>query len=112
MGLCPECGAKTLFAGPIAFADRCRSCGLDYGRYNVGDGPAAFLTLIIGALVIALAMIVETVFSPPFIVHAIIWIPFTTAAVIFGFRAVKAALLVTENRKQFREGTIDKGDDA
>lgn len=24
-GLCPQCGARTLFAGWIAFADRCRA---------------------------------------------------------------------------------------
>ena len=29
---------------------RCRACGLDFARFNVGDGPAAFLTLIVGAL--------------------------------------------------------------
>ncbi len=29
-GLCPECGAPTLFDGPTKFAPRCRACGLDY----------------------------------------------------------------------------------
>ena len=44
-GLCPRCGARTLFAGWTRFADNCRACGLDLTRFNVGDGPAAFLTL-------------------------------------------------------------------
>ena len=32
-GLCPDCGSRTLFDGPIKFADRCRVCGLDYSRF-------------------------------------------------------------------------------
>src|SRR3546814_4449355 len=40
-GLCPECGAPTLFDGPVKFRAKCDSCGLDYGRYNVGDGPSS-----------------------------------------------------------------------
>ena len=47
-GQCPSCGAPTLFDGPVRFAARCRACGLDYSQFNVGDGPAAFLTLIVG----------------------------------------------------------------
>src|SRR3546814_3747748 len=65
-GLCPECGAPTLFDGPVKFRPKCDSCGLDYGRYNVGDGPAAFLTLIIGALLIAMALTLDAVLRPPF----------------------------------------------
>ena len=48
MGLCPECGQRTLFAGIARFAPNCRACGLDFSNYNVGDGPAVFLILIIG----------------------------------------------------------------
>ncbi|EQB01382.1 hypothetical protein V475_16645 [Sphingobium baderi LL03] len=44
-GMCPRCSAPALFAGPVRFAPSCRPCGLDYGQFNVGDGPAAFLTL-------------------------------------------------------------------
>src|SRR3546814_7977222 len=28
-GLCPECGAPTLFDGPVKFRPKCDSCGLD-----------------------------------------------------------------------------------
>jgi len=102
-GLCPDCGSRTLFDGPVKFADRCAVCGLDISRFNVGDGPAAFLTLIIGAVVIALAIWLDVVASPPFWVHALIWIPFTIAAVIWGLRVSKAALLVAEHRNKARE---------
>ena len=102
-GLCPQCGAGTLFEGPVKFAPRCRACGLDFSRFNVGDGPAAFLTLIIGAVVVGLALWLEVAVHPPFWVHALLWIPFTVVAVLGGLRISKAWLLAAEYRNNARE---------
>lgn len=105
-GRCPRCGAKTLFAGWIRFADRCSACGLDFSAFNVGDGAAAFLTLAIGALVAGLAVAVELAFSPPAWVHVVIW-PIVTLGLILGsLRITKAALLALEYRNGAREGRI------
>ena len=104
LGLCPKCGGRTLFGGNVAqFADRCRACGLDFSRFNVGDGPAAFLTLIIGALVTGLALWLELTWQPPFWVHIVLWVPITAAAVVWGLRAGKAALLAAEYQRQAGE---------
>lgn len=102
-GLCPSCGAKTLFAGVARFADTCRACGLDYRKFKVGDGPAAFLTLLIGALITGLALWLEIAAHPPFWVHMLLWIPLTAAAVVFGLRVAKAALLHAEATRDARE---------
>ncbi len=104
--LCPKCGSKGLFNGLTQFADKCPKCGLNYSEFNVGDGPAAFLTLIIGALVATLAILVELKFEPPFWVHAVLWIPITSGAVIWGLRAAKAVLLVAEFRRSAGEGKV------
>ena len=95
-GLCPQCGARTLFGRLTKFADHCRVCSLDFTKFNVGDGPAAFLILIIGALVVGLAMWLQLSYAPPFWVHALLWLPLTTGLVIFGLRAAKAALVFAE----------------
>ncbi len=95
-GLCPRCGAKTLFEGVAQFSPKCDDCDLDYSKFNVGDGPAGFLTLIIGALIVGLALWLEVTWAPPFWVHALLWIPLTFIAVILGLRAAKAALLYAE----------------
>lgn len=105
-GLCPRCGARTLFDGVARFAPRCRACGLDFSTFNVGDGPAAFLTLIIGALVTAMAIMLELSAHPPFWVHVVLWVPITTAAVIWGLRAGKGALLGAEFKRSAGEGRI------
>jgi len=103
-GLCPRCGAKTLFAGWTRFADRCRACGLDLTTFNVGDGPAAFLTMIVGAVVVLLAVWLQLSVGPPWWVHVLLWGPLTTAGVILGLRVAKAALLQSEYHNRAGEG--------
>ncbi len=105
-GLCPQCGARTLFEGLAAFAPRCRACGLDFSSFNVGDGPAAFLTLIIGALITALAIGLELSAHPPFWVHIVLWVPLTAGAVLWGLRAGKGLLLAAEYQRRAGEGRI------
>jgi len=110
-GLCPRCGASTLYAGTIKFADRCGACGLDFSSFNVGDGPAAFLTLGLGTLVTILALAVDAMFRPPLWVHALLWVPITIAMIVGSLRIAKAALIAAEFRNSAREGRIVKGDE-
>ena len=102
-GLCPRCGARGLFDGPVKFAATCRACGLDFSRFNVGDGPAAFLTLIVGAVIVVLALWLELSFGPPWWLHVLLWVPLTTLGVIAGLRLAKAWLLGAEYRRGARE---------
>ncbi len=104
-GACPRCGERTLFTGWVKFADRCRACGLDFEAFNVGDGPAAFLILIVGAIVTASAIALELAVEPPIWVH-LIWIPVAVALTIGGLRLAKAGLLAQEYRHRAREGRI------
>jgi uncharacterized protein (DUF983 family) len=105
-GRCPRCGAKTLFRGAIRFADLCSACGLDFSAFNVGDGPAAFLTLIIGALIAGAAIGVDLAFSPPLWLHALLWPPITLVLILGALRLAKGALLALEYRNAAREGRI------
>lgn len=105
-GGCPQCGARTMFYGLLAFAPKCTACGLDYSAFNVGDGPAAFLTLIVGAIVVIGAVSLELSASPPFWVHILIWPAITLGLVIGGLRVGKAALLISEYRNAAREGKL------
>ena len=106
-GLCPRCGAKTLFAGLLNFAPDCRSCGLHFSSYNVGDGPAAFLILIVGAFVAVGAILLDLLIVPPWWVH-LIWIPIAAGLTLGGLRLGKAALLYQEYKHRAREGRLSK----
>jgi uncharacterized protein (DUF983 family) len=92
-----------LFSGWVRFADRCSACGLDISAFNVGDGPAAFLTMIVGAIVVGLALTLQLSVEPPWWVHVLLWVPLTTAGVIGGLRLAKAALLWSEYRQKAGE---------
>jgi uncharacterized protein (DUF983 family) len=103
-GLCPRCSARTLYEGLAGFAPKCRACGLDFAGFNVGDGPAAFLILVVGAIVTALAVALELGAEPPFWVHILLWVPLTTGLVVGSLRLAKGLLLALEYRHRAREG--------
>ena len=105
-GLCPRCGAPTLFAGVAKFAPACRACGLEFAKFHVDDGPAAFLTLGVGTIITIAAITLELTVSPPFWVHFLIWTPILLLSVIGSLRVAKAMLILAEYRNDAREGRI------
>lgn len=105
-GTCPRCEAPTLFKGIIAFAPKCSVCGLDFNAFNVGDGPAAFLTLIVGALVVLGAVTLQLSADPPLWLHMLVWPVVALALVVGGLRVSKAALLQSEYQNAAREGRL------
>lgn len=105
-GLCPRCGKRTLFGSYLQFAPRCTACGLDFAAFNVGDGPAAFLTLIWGAVIVAAALTLELTVGPPWWVHVLLWLPLTLVSVVWSLRTAKGALIALEYRNAAHEGRI------
>ncbi len=103
-GRCPRCGEGPLFAGPIAYAPVCTACGLDFTSFNVGDGAAAFLILIVGAIITGLALWLELSREPPWWVHALLWLPLTLGLSLGLMRLAKGVLLAIEYEQGAREG--------
>lgn len=95
---CPRCGAAPLYNGLLRLRGACAVCGLDLSRFNVGDGAAAFIILIIGMIVTGFAIWLQLSVEPPFWVHLLLWLPLTTAGVIMALRISKAALIALEYR--------------
>lgn len=105
-GACPACDAPTLFAGWARFDARCRTCGQDFQRYNVGDGPAAFLTMLFSTIALVGALALDAVWGPPWWVHVLIWVPVVMIGTLFALRVSKALLLHIEHRRDAREGQV------
>jgi len=105
-GLCPRCGTRGLFENLLRFAPRCRACGLNYTSFNVGDGAAAFLILIVGAIVSLLAILTELRWSPPWWLHLVLWAPLTLILTVGLLQIAKGLLLALEYRNEAREGRI------
>lgn len=106
LGRCPRCGEGSLFAGYLRIAPRCPSCDLDYALFDVGDGASVFVILIVGFLVVGAALITEITWSPPYWVHAVLWLPAIAVLTLAGLRLVKAALMVLQYKHQAREGRV------
>jgi uncharacterized protein (DUF983 family) len=104
-GTCPACDTGRLFAGPVRLANRCNLCGLDFSQFNVGDGPAAFLILIVGALLVVGALVVDGLFEPAWWVH-LVWLPIGAALTLGGLRLAKAWLIGAEYRNAAHEGRL------
>ena len=51
---CPRCGKGKLYAGFLTLRPACENCGLDYAFIDSGDGPAVFIIMIAGAIVVGL----------------------------------------------------------
>ncbi len=95
-----------MFAGLITFAPRCKNCGLDFAAFNVGDGAASFIILIVGAIVVGLAMWLELSVGPPWYVHVVLWGPLTLLLSLALMRVTKAALLALEFANEARQGRL------
>ena len=109
-GRCPRCGKGKLFAGFLTLAPRCEQCGLDYGFVDSGDGPAVFVILIAGFIVVFAALIVEVLYQPPFWLHAALWLPLILLTTLAPLRPVKGLLVALQFHHKAEEGRLDRPD--
>jgi uncharacterized protein (DUF983 family) len=107
---CPRCGNGKLYAGFLNLRPRCESCGLDYAFIDTGDGPAIFIIMLAGAIVVGCALIVEIKYQPPFWLHAVLWLPLILATTLLPLRAMKALLIALQFHHKAAPGRlIDRG---
>jgi uncharacterized protein (DUF983 family) len=108
-GRCPRCGEGRLFEGFLAVGERCHNCRLDYSFADAGDGPAVFVILIIGFIVVGLALWMEVSVNPPLWVHFLMWIPLTLFLSLTSLRLIKGLLIALQYRNKAAEGRLDGG---
>ncbi len=101
---CPRCGKGKLFAGFLTLRTECDACGLDYAFIDAGDGPAVFIILFAGAIVVGAALIVEVKYQPPFWVHAALWLPLILVVTLWPLRAMKSLLIALQFHHKAAEG--------
>ncbi len=100
---CPRCGAAPLYEGLLTVRERCDVCQLDLRAQDSGDGPAVFVILILGFVVVGLAVVLEVKFEPPLWVHAVLWPGIIIGGAILLLRILKAMLIAL----QFRHRAAD-----
>lgn len=103
---CPRCGRGRLFAGFLEPAPACEACGLDYRFVDSGDGPAVFVILIVGFVVVGAALVTEVKYQPPYWVHAVLWLPLILGLSLGLLRPLKALMIGLQYRHKAREGRL------
>lgn len=108
-GCCPRCGRGKLFDGFLKIKPSCSACGLDYSFADAGDGPAVFVMLIVGFLIMGLALWFDSLFAPPVWLHALIWLPLAIIVSLVLLRKLKGIMVALQYRNNASEGRIDHG---
>jgi len=108
LGRCPRCGEGALFSSFLTIAPRCKSCKLSFGFADSGDGPAIFIILIAGFIIMIAVVVVEIMYQPPYWVHAALWLPLTVILCLAMLRPFKATLIALQYRHKAEEGRMAK----
>lgn len=109
-GCCPRCGEGKLFVSLLKPAKSCINCDLDYEFIDAGDGPAVFVILIIGFLVTAMAMAVQSSFAPPIWVHMLLWIPLITILSVWSLQFSKGIMIALQYKTKAEQGSLDSSE--
>ena len=99
-----------LYAGFLDLRPRCEACGLDYAFIDAGDGPAIFIIMIAGAIVVACALIVEVKYQPPFWLHAVLWLPLILVTTLLPLRSMKSLLIALQYHHKAAPGSLIERD--
>jgi uncharacterized protein (DUF983 family) len=108
-GRCPRCGEGRLFTGYLTLAPRCERCDLDNSFADSGDGPAVFVILIAGFVVVMSALVTEALWRPPYWLHAVLWLPLLLVITLGLLRPLKGLLVALQYHHKAEEGRIDRG---
>jgi uncharacterized protein (DUF983 family) len=111
-GRCPRCGEGKLFKGFLTLRPACEHCGLDYDFADSGDGPAVFVILIGGFIVVFAALITEFVYQPPYWVHAMLWLPLVLIVTLGPLRPIKGLMIALQYHHKAAEGRLERRGDA
>ncbi|MCB1971326.1 MAG: DUF983 domain-containing protein [Geminicoccaceae bacterium] len=95
---CPNCGKGPLFDGFLTVRKKCEHCGVDLAGQDSGDGPVAFIILIVGFVVVGAALVVEVKYGWPVWLHMVVWLPLALVGCLGLMRPAKSLLIAMQFR--------------
>ncbi|WP_406856594.1 DUF983 domain-containing protein [Alsobacter sp. KACC 23698] len=107
-GRCPRCGQGPLIRGFIAVAPECGACGLPFDFADSGDGPAVFIMLIAGFLVVGGVLVVDMRYAPAWWVHALLWPPVVIGLCLGLLRPLKGLLIAAQFANKAEQGRLER----
>jgi uncharacterized protein (DUF983 family) len=106
-GRCPRCRRGSTFAGFLNVAPACKACGLNFGFADAGDGPAVFVMLFGGFLIVGAVLWVEVMFEPPIWVYVVVFLPLTAIVCVGMLRPLKGLLIALQYRNKAGQGRLE-----
>ncbi|MBX9709421.1 MAG: DUF983 domain-containing protein [Xanthobacteraceae bacterium] len=90
---CPRCGEGKIFCAYLKVANSCSVCGQDFSGHRADDLPAYLVIVIVGHIVVPVALMIETNYSPPVALQLAIYLPLTLIASLLLLQPVKGAVV-------------------
>ena len=80
---------------------------MNFGFADAGDGPAVFVMLFGGFLVVGAALWTEVVFEPPYWVYLVVFLPLTVVVCVGMLRPLKGLLIALQYRNKAEQGRLE-----
>jgi uncharacterized protein (DUF983 family) len=97
---CPNCGQGPLFAGFLDLTPICAGCGFSLAEADSGDGPAIFVIMIVGFLIVFGALFTEIAYHPPVWLHLVVWLPLGAGLCLILLRPIKGLMIAAQIRNK------------
>ena len=96
---CPACNKGDLFTSKwsLETVAKCSECGFDVSQHDSGDGPAVFLSFVLGFSIIPLILWIAMITDWPLWLHGIIWSPLIIILSIGLLKPSKAATIILQH---------------
>ena len=109
IGRCPHCARGKLFCGFLAVTAVCEVCEFPLGRSDSGDGPAVFVIMIVGFLVVFSALFTEIAYHPPVWLHLVLWLPLGGVLSMALLRPLKGIMIGAQIRNKAAQHRREEG---
>ena len=92
-----------MFEGFLGVVPVCRACGQNLSAQDSGDGPVAFIILIVGFVVLGAALVIEVRYAWPIWLHLLVWLPLSLLLCLALLRPLKGLLIALQFRHRRHE---------
>ena len=105
---CPNCGKAPLFSGFLRLTPTCANCGFPLASADSGDGPAVFVIIVVGFMIVFGALFTEIAYHPPVWVHLVVWLPLGVVLCLGLLRPMKGLMIAAQIRNKASQHRRDR----
>lgn len=92
-----------MFSGFLDFAKSCEACGESFEIEDAGDGPAVFVIMIVGIVIVPFALAFQVILNMPVWLTLVIWLPILMLACVLLLRPLRGIMFNVQWANEARE---------